>query len=321
MLRVTRDKRDRGVRVIGQTSGRGEGHNRAREGLGVKVSSRTPLRGRRGIVMTLAAVCAVASSFAFIGTAAASQKARPAGLASRLWRVPVSPPSWLVNRFQSPSATALARLLRGAASSNGAARVASVALGGVPSPPAINLKTMTIYVPLQNSDIVDVVNAARCNLKISSGCRVVARAKVAMFGPAGGPLYATVDPATDTVYIVNAAPSGAGTVTVVNGARCNARVTSGCDRVLATIKVGKFPVAAALARGTGTLYVANLAGNSISVIDAAQCNAAVRTACRRAARTLKDPGGPDWLDVNNSTGTLYAANAGQHGQGDNVAVL
>jgi DNA-binding beta-propeller fold protein YncE len=126
---------------------------------------------------------------------------------------------------------------------------------------------------------------------------------------------------TDTVYIVNAGPTGAGSVTVVNGARCNARVTAGCNRVVATIKVGKFPVAAALTPRTGTLYVANLFGNSISVIDAAGCNAAVRSACGRAPRTLKDPGGPDWLDVNNTTATLYAANAGQNGSGNTVSVF
>jgi len=198
-----------------------------------------------------------------------------------------------------------------------------VALGGVPSLVAINSKTKTIYVPLQNSDIVDVINAATCNLKVTSGCRVVARAKVGRFGPAGGPLNAAVDSATDTLYVVNTPPAGAGSVTVVNGARCNAKVTAGCNRVLATIKVGKFPVAPVLDPRTGTLYVANLAGNSISVIDAAGCNAKVRSACGRAPRTLKDPGvgGPDWLDVDNATDTLYAANAAQDGNGNTVTVF
>ena len=286
----------------------------------MKFSSRTALRGWRGVVV-LAAVCGVASSFAVAGTAAASGMVRLPGLASGAWRVPAPPPRSLAARFRHPTASALADLLRGAASSAGAGRGVSVALGGIPSLAAINPKTKTIYVPLQNSDIVDVVNAATCNLKVTSGCRVVARAKVGRFGPAGGPLYAAVDPVTDTVYVVNAAPTGAGAVTVVNGARCNARVTAGCGRVLATIKVGKFPVAAVLARRTGTLYVANAVGNSISVIDAAGCNAAVRSACGRAPRTLKDPGGPDWLDVNNSTGTLYAANAGQNGNGNTVSVF
>jgi DNA-binding beta-propeller fold protein YncE len=198
-----------------------------------------------------------------------------------------------------------------------------VALGGPPNAVAINPETKTIYVPLQNSDIVDVINAATCNLKVMSGCRVVARARVGRFGPTGGPLDAVVDPVTDTVYVMNAGtPTTTGTVTVVNGARRNAKVTAGCNHVLATIKVGKFPVAGVLAQRTGTLYVANLAGNSISVIDAAGCNAAVRTACARVHRTLKDRGvgGPDWLDVNNATGTLYVANAAQNGNGNTVSV-
>ena len=288
----------------------------------MKLSSRTAPRGWRGVVV-LAAVCGLASSFAVAGAAAASGTTRLPRLESRAWRVPAASPRSLAARFLHPTANGRAALLRGAAPSIGAAGVGSVALGGVPSMVVINPKTKTMYVPLQNSDIVDVVNAATCNLKVISGCRVVARARVGRFGPAGGPLDAVVDPVTDTVYIVNTPPKGAGSVTVVNGARCNAKVTAGCNRVVATIKVGKFSVAAALVPQTGTLYVANLVGNSISVIDAAHCNGAVRSACGRAPRTLKDPGvgGPDWLDVDTATGTLYVANSAQDGNGNTVTVF
>jgi len=220
------------------------------------------------------------------------------------------------------SAPGIAALLRAAANPGAGRRGASVALSGIPDPPALNLKTHTIYVPLQNSDIVDVINSATCNLRITTGCRVVARARVGKFGPSGGPLYSVVDPRTDTLYVVNGAPpSRSGAVTVVDTARCNAMVTTGCHHVVATIKVGRFPVAAVLNRRTGTLYVANAGGNSISVIDAAGCNAVARRACGRTPRTLKDPGGPDWLDIANSTGTLYAANAGKKGNGNTVSVF
>ena len=69
------------------------------------------------------------------------------------------------------------------------------------------------------------------------------------------PLAAAVDERTDTVYVVN---GNNGTVSVLNGARCNARVTRGCGRPVATVKVGKFPVAAVVNPATRTLYVANL---------------------------------------------------------------
>jgi len=137
----------------------------------------------------------------------------------------------------------------------------------------------------------------------------------------GGPLYAAVDPRTNTLYVVNAStPHAAGVVTVVDAARCDAADTKGCGRVIATIKVGKFPVAAAFSGRTGTLYVANLSGNSISVIDAAGCNAVTRRACGRTPRTLRDPAGPDWLGLANATGTLYAAKSGKNGNGDTVSV-
>jgi DNA-binding beta-propeller fold protein YncE len=196
-----------------------------------------------------------------------------------------------------------------------------VALSGVAGVPLANQKTQTIYVPIQNSDVVDVINAATCNSKRASGCRVVARARVGMFGPKGGPLAAVADVSTDTVYVVNATPTGNGTVTVFSGARCNARVTAGCGHVIAVIKVGRFPVAAAFNPRTRTVYVANIGGGTISVIDAAGCNAVTRRACGRPAKTIKDPRGPVWLDVDVATDTLYAADPGKSGNGDTVSVF
>jgi DNA-binding beta-propeller fold protein YncE len=66
---------------------------------------------------------------------------------------------------------------------------------------------------------------------------------------------------------------------VLDGARCNATVTSGCGRPVGTVKVGKFPEAAALNPATRTLYVANLNSGTISVINVAGCNAEVIRGC------------------------------------------
>ena len=80
------------------------------------------------------------------------------------------------------------------------------------------------------------------------------------------PLAAAVDELTNTVYVTN---GNDGTVSVLNGARCNARVTQGCGKPVATIKVGGFLVAAAFNPATGTLYVASPNGD-VFVIDAAK---------------------------------------------------
>jgi DNA-binding beta-propeller fold protein YncE len=123
------------------------------------------------------------------------------------------------------------------------------------------------------------------------------------------------------VYVVNVAPTGNGTVTVFSGARCNARVTAGCGHVIAVIKVGRIPVAAVFNPRTGTIYVANAVGGTISVIDAARCNAMTRRGCGAPVKTMKDPRGPDWLDVDVATDTLYVADAGKSGNGDTVSVF
>jgi DNA-binding beta-propeller fold protein YncE len=193
---------------------------------------------------------------------------------------------------------------------------ASVVLDGSPGSPAANPATDTVYVPIQcatsgcpsqNGHTVDVINAAKCNAKVRSDCRVVARVRVG-----SSPLAATVDEKTDTVYVMN---GNDGTVSVLNGARCNATVTSGCGLAVATVKVGKFPVAAALNPATRTLYVANLGGGSVSVINVAACNALTTSGCGQPARTVKDNASPSWIDINIATDTVYVANVPPSGKG------
>ena len=196
-------------------------------------------------------------------------------------------------------------------------------LGGSPSAAAANPKTSTLYVPIQCTAafcktnkpayVVDVINAAKCNVRIRSDCRVVVTARVGR-----SPLAVAVDERTDTVYVVN---GGSNTVSVVNGARCNARVTFGCRRPNATIRVGEMPDAAAFNPATRTLYVGNLAGGSISVINAAMCNATTTRGCGRRPKTVKDNAGPAWIDIAMATDTIYAANSGTSGTGDTVSVI
>ena len=62
------------------------------------------------------------------------------------------------------------------------------------------------------------------------------------------------------------------TVSVVDGATCNAIVTSGCDQSAPTVAVGSYPVWAALDGKNHTLYVANVGDNTMSVVNTATCN-------------------------------------------------
>jgi DNA-binding beta-propeller fold protein YncE len=201
----------------------------------------------------------------------------------------------------------------------------SVVLDGSPGTPAANTRTGTLYVPIQcpdsfcNTDnpahVVDVINAATCNAKVRSGCRVVARATAGT-----SPNAAVVDENTDTIYVTNSVTDGNdGTVSVLNGARCNARVTAGCSTPVATIKLGGFVVAAALNPATHTLYVADLKGG-VDVIDVAACSAVTTHGCAEPIRKIRDGQGPAALDIDVATGTVYAVNNGT-GNGDTVSVI
>ena len=124
---------------------------------------------------------------------------------------------------------------------------------------------------------------------------------------------------TDTVYVTN---EFANTVSVIDGATCNARVTHGCGKALATIKVGKLPVAAALNPGTRTLYVANLVGGSIVGHQYRRVQRRDDPGMRAGRpRTVMDKAGPDGVAVNVATDTVYAANSGTSGNGDTVSVI
>ena len=125
-----------------------------------------------------------------------------------------------------------------------------------------------------------------------------------------------LDQRTDTLYVTNGNDN---TVSVIGAARCNAEHTRGCGRaVVATVKVGKFPVQGALNPATRTLYIANLTG-SISVINAATCNAQIPLEVPPCG--MPDKADPAWIDVHAATDTVYAANSGPSGDGSTVSVI
>jgi DNA-binding beta-propeller fold protein YncE len=192
----------------------------------------------------------------------------------------------------------------------------SVMLTGSPGVPAANPQTNTVYVPIQcrasfcstptAGHVVDVINAARCDAKNVSGCRVLATVRVGK-----SPLAAVLDVSTDSIYVVNSV----GSVSVLNGARCNATFTRGCTRAIATITTGGgFTVAGAVDPVTRTLYVASLKGD-VFAINIARCNAAITSGCRQPVKKIIDRGDPDAIDVDVATDTVYAANAGPNGNG------
>ena len=97
------------------------------------------------------------------------------------------------------------------------------------------------------------------------------------------PVAVAVDYATNTVYVGN---GNDGTVSVINGATCNASHVSGCGQTAPTITVGSGPVDDAVDQRTDTVYVTNLGSNTISVIDGDTCNAHNHSGCHRTPPTI-----------------------------------
>jgi DNA-binding beta-propeller fold protein YncE len=186
----------------------------------------------------------------------------------------------------------------------------AVTVGNGPVDVAVNQETDTVYVANWGNGTgttVSVINGRSCNGQVTSGCGRPRAAVTIGTGPAG----VAVDQSTDTVYAGTVTADGAESVSVINGATCNGATTSGCRRrppsVLAGTGSVNYNVAFALDQATHTLYVANWAGNTLSMIDTATCSGAVTSGCAQAPPTARVGRGPDGLALDLATHTVYVA--------------
>ena len=138
---------------------------------------------------------------------------------------------------------------------SGCGHLAATAKVGIdPFGAAVNDHTHTVYVT-NNADgdspgTVSVINAATCNATITTGCH--RRSPTAATG--NSPLLIAGDTRTGTLYITDFSSAS---VTILNGKRCNATVTSGCATATREQAVGSGPFGLAVNPCTRTVYVAN----------------------------------------------------------------
>ena len=183
----------------------------------------------------------------------------------------------------------------------------TVAVGSGPQGAAENDRTKTLYVPNSGDGTVSVVNLITCSSLDLSGCAQTA--PVVRVGTL--PLGAAVDEATNTIYITNAADD---TVSVINGATCNASEHSGCDQRPVTVPVGTFDNAVVVDPLTNMVFVTDqdASPGSVSVIDGNACTGAHPSGCTHQPMTsVRVGGGASGVGVNPATDTIYVTNTGQ----------
>jgi DNA-binding beta-propeller fold protein YncE len=179
-------------------------------------------------------------------------------------------------------------------------RPPTIHTGADPEGIVLDSQTQTLYTANEVGNDISVIDASQCNAQTTSGCRHPAPA-MAIAAGAGA-----ADPAFHTAYLT----SGTNTVAMIGTSGCNASHPSGCAATPATVIAGDNPVAVAVDEQTHTVYVANAgkgSGGTVSVINAANCNATSTAGCRKLA-TLHVPGGnPGGIAVDTATGTIYVA--------------
>jgi DNA-binding beta-propeller fold protein YncE len=179
---------------------------------------------------------------------------------------------------------------------------------------AENLATHTLYVADNSEQAVSVFDAATCNRAVATGCgQSATQIHLGAF-----PLSVAVNQATDTIYVLN--PGTPSTVSVIDGARCNATHRAGCQRVPPTVTVGKAANLDGLAvdEATDTVYVVNTGDDTVSVIDGAACNAATTSGCGQTPTTV--PVGDQnfgYVAVDQTKHLIYVTN----GLDDTVSVI
>lgn len=188
-----------------------------------------------------------------------------------------------------------------------------------PSAVAVDPATHTIYVangdnadgPNAGGDTVSVIDARHCNAQDVSSCK----------GPwptiTVGDLPSTiaVDLATDTVYVTIIGDGvDDGTVSVFNGATCNASNHRGCGQAPASVPVGVTPIGIFADQANHTVYVGNVDngnGDTVSMINSTTCNATDLGSCPTTEPpTVTVGNAPDDVDVDQATHTVYVAVAG-----------
>jgi DNA-binding beta-propeller fold protein YncE len=132
----------------------------------------------------------------------------------------------------------------------------------------VNDRTHTVYVANNafgdSPGTMSVINGATCNGTHTAGCQ----RRFPAMATGVAPLLAAADTRTGILYVTDV---GSAAVTILNGARCNATVASGCGAAPGKQPVGSQPFGLAINPRTSTIYVTQtFQAGSMSVFGAAR---------------------------------------------------
>ncbi len=185
----------------------------------------------------------------------------------------------------------------------------TIKVGNGPNTIAVNPRTDTVYVTNANDNTMSVINGATCNATVRSGCGQTPATITVPAGDFAGSV--AVNPKTDTVYFtLERRATGVGGVDVINGATCNGTVRTGCRPATVTMRLGSYAGKLVVDQRTDTVYVLNIGGNDVSVVDGATCNAHVTRGCHRTAPTMALDEFPTGIGLNPMTGAVYVDSFG-----------
>ncbi|HEY0871770.1 MAG TPA: hypothetical protein VGD55_15325, partial [Acidothermaceae bacterium] len=176
---------------------------------------------------------------------------------------------------------------------------ATITVGQGPAALAIDEATNTIYVTNFDDGTVSVIDGATCDALVKTGCGANPPTILVGHNPEG----VAFDSATGTLYVSD---TGDNTVSVINAKTCDAGVVTSCTKPAPTISVGKEPRGMAIDTATDTVYVANYADRTVSVINGGTCNASVTSGCGQQPPTMTTGSSPKrGVAVDQATGEVF----------------
>jgi YVTN family beta-propeller protein len=141
-----------------------------------------------------------------------------------------------------------------------------------------------------------------------------------------GPSAVAVDRATNTIYVANGdnanGPSpGGGTVSVIDGRRCQASDVARCKGPWPTVKVGDLPSSIAVDQATDTVYVTILSTNTVAVFNGAICNGSVTWGCGQTPAHVQVGPGPFGILADDANHTVYVGNPGPNFDQNTISMI